>query len=81
MEVLQVAIVWLCLISDPNVCETRFSEPFMAPYGTADQRICKGQIVDLIVKTNENIDKDWVVVSSGCNLEETRQGRFNENKT
>ena len=53
----------------------------MAPYGTADQRICKGQIVDLIVKTNENIDKDWVVVSSGCNLEETRQGRFNENET
>ena len=64
MEVLQVAIVWLCLISDPNVCETRFSEPFMAPYGTADQRICKGQIVDLIVKTNENITPKTIAFES-----------------
>ena len=38
MEVLQVAMVWICLIADPGQCETRFSEPFMAPYGTADQR-------------------------------------------
>ena len=78
MEVLQVAMVWLCLIADPGQCETRFSEPFMAPYGTADQRICKRQIVDLIVRVNETIDRDRVIVSSGCNLEEVRQTNDNE---
>ena len=78
MEVLQVAMVWICLIADPSQCETRFSEPFMAPYGTADQRICKRQIVDLIVRVNETIDRDRVIVSSGCNLEEVRQTNDNE---
>ena len=78
MEVLQVAMVWICLIADPGQCETRFSEPFMAPYGTADQRICKSQIVDLIVRVNETIDRDRVIVSSGCNLEEVRQTNDNE---
>ena len=78
MEVLQVAMVWICLIADPGQCETRFSEPFMAPYGTADQRICKRQIVDLIVRVNDTIDRDRVIVSSGCNLEEVRQTNDNE---
>ena len=78
MEVLQVAMVWICLIADPGQCETRFSEPFMAPYGTADQRICKRQIVDLIVRVNDTIDRDRVIVSSGCNLEEVRQTNANE---
>ena len=78
MEVLQVAMVWICLIAAPGQCETRFSEPLMAPYGTADQRICKRQIVDLIVRVNETIDRDRVIVSSGCNLEEVRQTNDNE---
>ena len=74
MEVLQVAMVWLCLIADPGQCETRFSEPFLAPYGTADQRICKRQIIDLAVKTNETIDNGWVIVTSGCDLESRHRG-------
>ena len=81
MEVLQVAMVWLCLIADPGQCETRFSEPFMAPYATADQRICKRQIVDLVVKVNKTIANDRVIVTSGCDLEETRRGRIDAGET
>ena len=68
MEVLQVAIVWLCLIADPGTCKSITSEPFMAPYATPDQRICKRQIVDLAVKTNEEMEGGWVLVSSGCQI-------------
>ena len=74
MEVLQVAMVWLCLIADPTQCEVRISEPFMAPYNTADQRICKKRIVDLAVETNLTIDKDWVLVGSSCDLSDNRRG-------
>ena len=81
MEVLQVAMVWLCLIADPGQCATRFSEPFMAPYGTADQIICKRQIIDLVVKVNKTIANDRVIVTSGCDLEETRQGRIDAEET
>jgi len=72
MEVLQVAMVWLCLIADPSQCEVRISEPFMAPYATPDQRICKKQIVDFAVKVNETIEDGWVVVSTACELENVR---------
>ena len=73
MEVLQVAVVWLCLIIDPGTCKSEISEPFMGPYATADQRICKRQIVDLAVKTNEEMDSGWVVVATGCQLENDQQ--------
>jgi len=69
MEVLQVAVVWLCLIADPGTCKTIDSEPFMAPYATADQRICKRQIVDFAVKVNETMEDGWVLVSTGCHLD------------
>jgi hypothetical protein len=72
MEVLQVALVWLCLVADPSQCEVRKSEPFMAPYATADQRICKKQIVDMAVKVNQTIEDGWVVVTTACELENVR---------
>ncbi len=69
MEVLQVAVVWLCLIVDPGTCKSVVSEPFMAQYATPDQMLCKRQIVDLAVKTNEEMEPGWILVSSGCQLE------------
>jgi len=72
MEVLQVALVWLCLVADPSQCEVRTSEPFMAPYATPDQRACKKQIVDHIVRLSGTIDDGWVIVSSACELENVR---------
>lgn len=71
MEVLQVAIVWLCLIADPGTCKSITSEPFMAPYATADQTICKRQIVDLAVNTNKEMEPGWVLVSSGCQMKDS----------
>jgi hypothetical protein len=57
------------MIVEPGICKSEISEPFMAPYATADHRICKRQIVDLAVKTNEEMEDGWVLVSSGCQLE------------
>lgn len=68
MEVLQIAMVWMCLIADPSVCETRQSDPFFAEFAGADQTVCKRNIVDLIVQENKIIDPGKVIVSSGCQL-------------
>ena len=69
MEVLQGAVGGVCLIADPGTCKSVVSEPFMAQYATPDQMLCKRQIVDLAVKTNEEMEPGWILVSSGCQLE------------
>jgi len=74
MEVLQVAMVWICLIANPEQCIVQTSEPWMGPMTTNNtQTQCKNEIVKFAVKVNQDIDpSQYVLVSSGCDLANAR---------
>ena len=70
MEVLQVAMVWICLIANPQQCIVQTSEPWLGEMTTNNvQHQCKEEIIKLAVAVNKDIDpNEYVLVSSGCDL-------------
>ena len=70
MEVLQVAMVWISLIANPQQCIVQTSEPWLGEMTTNNvQHQCKQEIIKLAVAVNKDIDpNEYVLVSSGCDL-------------
>ena len=75
MEVLQVAMVWICLIANPQQCIVQTGAPWLGEMTTNNvQRQCKEEIIKLAVNVNKGIDpNEYVLVSSGCDLARNQQ--------
>ena len=78
MDVLQIALVWVCLIADPSKCVVHQGESFMGPVTTPkNQQQCKEEIIKLAIKINKSLDPSkWILVSSGCSLEKNKPRQY-----